>query len=428
MTEERGGRRSGMVLIIDFQDPLSGILTDLPLPLHSLPSTPHLPQSQGFNTRSLLCVPVFQHGRVVAVIQAVNKRSGKNFTEDDEHLLQYLSESTGISLAQAALFNQVIRDRRQAQVDKIFIQVLSKRCSTHKFVTNVMAAAKVLLDMQRFSLYLVDHHHQEVWVTVEEENIICVPIGVGIAGHVAQTGEILNIPDAYGWPGFNKNVDKKTGFRTKSVLCMPVISDGIDQTIIGVVQCMNRVNNKGDISQFDDNDVKLLQQFCSQLSVVMRQMMMEAAITKMNVDRRSDAVEKSSGAVPIFALAKQYRTDLDSELHYVEETSLGWALPDMEKDTSAYDHDAAHIIKSASWDLDILSMSHSDMMHAFEIKLEQFSLLENHHIESGICQNFIIRVSNTYRDNSYHNFHHAFHVFHSVQCILRAKTIGYLNR
>jgi len=80
-------------------------------------------KEKGFQTNSLICVPVFQQQRVVAVIQAVNKRVGKFFTQEDEHLLQYLSESTGISLAQAALLNQVMRDRRQAQVDKIFIEV-----------------------------------------------------------------------------------------------------------------------------------------------------------------------------------------------------------------------------------------------------------------------------------------------------------------
>jgi len=378
-----------------------------------------------FQTRSLLCVPVFQHGRVVAVIQAINKRTGKYFSEDDEHLLQYLSESTGISLSQAALFNQVLMDRRQAQVDKIFIQVLSKRCSTHKFVTNVMAAAKVLLDMERFSLYLVDHHHHEVWVTVEEENIICVPIGVGIAGHVAETGEVLNIVDAYEWPGFNKNVDKKTGFRTKSVLCMPVTSDGIDQTIIGVVQCMNRMNNRGEVTVFDENDVKLLHQFCLQLSVVMRQMMMEAAITKMNVDRKSETVEKSSSAAPVFSLAKQYRTDLESEQQFGNASALGWSLK--EDHVIAHNDETAHIIQSVNWDLDTLAMNEGEMMHAFEVKLEQFCLLENHDIESSMVQTFITKVKDTYRDNAYHNFHHAFHVFHSVQCILRSKSIGYLN-
>ena len=144
-------------------------------------------REKGFKTESLLCVPVLQQGVVVAVIQAINKRQGMFFTPDDEHMLQYLAEASGISLAHSALLNQVMSDRRQAQVDKMFIkvrakiklnntqlliqlsQLLSKRCTTHSFVINVMKAANLLFEMQRFSLYLVDHHHQEIWVTVEEE-------------------------------------------------------------------------------------------------------------------------------------------------------------------------------------------------------------------------------------------------------------------
>ncbi|GMH57733.1 hypothetical protein TrST_g2349 [Triparma strigata] len=380
-------------------------------------------KENGFHTRSLLCVPVFQQGMVVAVIQAVNKRTGKFFNDDDTHLLQYLSESTGISLAQAALFHQVIRDRRQAQVDKIFIQVLSKRCSTHKFIMNVMKAAQLLLEMERFSLYLVDHHHREVWVTVEEENIICVPLGVGIAGHVAETGDVLNIPDAYEFPKFQRDIDLKTGFRTKSVLCIPVLSSGVDKTIIGVVQGINRLNNRGDIIPFNEGDMKLMQQFGTQLSVVMRQMMMEASITKMSVDRKSAMERKSSSAVPVFSLAREYRTELDTETKYNNQHSIGWVLPDEIQNEES----GVKLVKSSDWDLDVLAMTPNEMENTFEVSLEQFNLLENHKIESKTVQTFIGRVRETYLENPYHNFHHAFHVFHSVHCILRSKSIGFLN-
>jgi hypothetical protein len=47
----------------------------------------------------------------------------------------------------------------------------------------------------------------------------------GIAGQVATTGQMLNIADAYDFPNFNQNIDKKTGYRTKAILCMPIKSD-----------------------------------------------------------------------------------------------------------------------------------------------------------------------------------------------------------
>jgi cAMP and cAMP-inhibited cGMP 3',5'-cyclic phosphodiesterase 10 len=52
------------------------------------------------------------------------------------------------------------------------------------------------------------------------------PIGKGIAGHVAQTGQGLNIADAYDDDRFNREVDLQTGYHTKNILCMPIFLRG----------------------------------------------------------------------------------------------------------------------------------------------------------------------------------------------------------
>jgi signal transduction histidine kinase len=67
---------------------------------------------------------------------------------------------------------------------------------------------------------------------------IRLPIGKGIAGYVAQTGETINIVDAYNDPRFNPEVDKRTGFRTRNMLCMAMKNK--DGKIIGVFQLMNK--------------------------------------------------------------------------------------------------------------------------------------------------------------------------------------------
>jgi transcriptional regulator with GAF, ATPase, and Fis domain len=96
----------------------------------------------------------------------------------------------------------------------------------------------------------------------------------GIAGHVATTGQILNIPgtaesfhllmqhlkclkyfaDAYDDPNFNQAIDKKTGYRTKAILCMPIKAD--DQ-VIGVLQLINKVTGAG-VFTTDDEDVMMI--------------------------------------------------------------------------------------------------------------------------------------------------------------------------
>lgn len=76
-------------------------------------------------------------------------------------------------------------------------------------------------------------------------------MGTGIAGQVARTGEVLNIPDAYSDPRFNRSVDQLTGYRTRSILCMPIFIRGV---LIGVVQMVNKRSgtfNKEDEEAFE---------------------------------------------------------------------------------------------------------------------------------------------------------------------------------
>ena len=76
----------------------------------------------------------------------------------------------------------------------------------------------------------------------------------GIAGQVATTGQTLNITDAYDNPNFNQAIDKKTGYRTKAILCMPIKAD--DQ-VIGVLQLINKISGSG-VFTSDDEDVMLI--------------------------------------------------------------------------------------------------------------------------------------------------------------------------
>jgi cAMP and cAMP-inhibited cGMP 3',5'-cyclic phosphodiesterase 10 len=78
-------------------------------------------------------------------------------------------------------------------------------------------------------------------------------IGTGIAGRVAQTGETLNISDAYNDPRFNRSIDQVTGYVTKSILCMPIFIRG---AIMGVVQMVNK--NTG---IFNDDDQEAFETF-----------------------------------------------------------------------------------------------------------------------------------------------------------------------
>ncbi|MBI4418550.1 MAG: GAF domain-containing protein [Ignavibacteriales bacterium] len=110
-----------------------------------------------------------------------------------------------------------------------------------KLLGRILDAATKSIDADRGTLYLVDDIKKELWSKVlQGENMVEIrlPVGKGLAGFVAETGEIINIPDAYNDSRFNPEVDKKTGYRTHNMLCMPMKNK--DGKIIGVFQLLNK--------------------------------------------------------------------------------------------------------------------------------------------------------------------------------------------
>lgn len=90
-----------------------------------------------------------------------------------------------------------------------------------------------------------------------KRDAVLLHLGVGIAGHVAKTLSLLNVPDAYADPRFNPKFDKETGFHTRNILCAPLLSR--DGRLLGVIQLLN----KRDSAVFSTDDETLLLAFAS---------------------------------------------------------------------------------------------------------------------------------------------------------------------
>ncbi len=121
---------------------------------------------------------------------------------------------------------------------------------------------------ERASLFLVDEARRELWLRVAQDesgNPIDqrIPIDAGIAGHVATTGASLRVDDAYAHPLFNPEVDRKTGFRTKNILCLPL--RGQRGQIFAVAQLLNR----RDGAPFDAGDEERFAKFAAPVAVIL---------------------------------------------------------------------------------------------------------------------------------------------------------------
>jgi sigma-B regulation protein RsbU (phosphoserine phosphatase) len=94
---------------------------------------------------------------------------------------------------------------------------------------------------ERGTLFLVGEKTEQIWSLIAhgpEKRGIRLPLGRGISGYVAKSGEILNIPDAHTDERFNRDVDALTGYRTQNILCLPIRNK--KGKIIAALQLLNK--------------------------------------------------------------------------------------------------------------------------------------------------------------------------------------------
>ncbi len=132
-------------------------------------------------------------------------------------------------------------------------QSLSNVMDIDELLFKIMEVVRHQLSADRCTVFLVDSERNELWSKVAHglKNEIRFPIGKGIAGYVARTGETLNIKDAYSDSRFNPEVDKKTGYKTHNLLTMPMRNK--QNEIIGVFQVLNKKSGP-----FNEEDEELL--------------------------------------------------------------------------------------------------------------------------------------------------------------------------
>jgi len=146
-------------------------------------------------------------------------------------------------------------------------------------LTEVMGA-------ERSSIFLLDEEERELRSKVAEgSEEITVPLGVGIAGEVARTGRSLRIPDVYRDSRFDPAFDHRSGFRTHSLLTVPLKTSR--SGLIGVVQVLN----KTDGGSFNEEDEELAEAFAGIAAVAI-----ETKQLFLELEQSFDAVIKGLNA------------------------------------------------------------------------------------------------------------------------------------
>ena len=217
----------------------------------------------GYRTTNILCVPIRNKNReVIGVTQVLNKHSG-DFDEEDQRLLEELSQQAAAALENARLFEKVERQQRE---EAMLLEVVSSIASEMRLgplLARILAAATQLLDSDRGTLFLYDAKRNELFSHVADgiaSAEIRFPANAGIAGECFASGKAINIPNAYEDARFHQEIDRRTGYRTRNMLCMPIVTKGAG--VIGVMQILNRK-----LGEFGPADERRLQAFCAEAAV-----------------------------------------------------------------------------------------------------------------------------------------------------------------
>lgn len=218
----------------------------------------------GFRTRNILCTPIRHKGKVIGVSQVLNKSAGP-FDQEDLTLLEALTSQAASALENAQLYDRVEKARKEEAKLLEVTSAIASELQLETLLNKVISATTEMLDADRSTLFMHDDKTDELWSRIAEglnTKEIRFPASAGIAGACFSAGEVINIPDAYADARFNQEVDKKTGYRTNNILCMPVINKNGKK--LAVIQVLNK---KG--GPFGPMDEKRLGAFCAQAAIAL---------------------------------------------------------------------------------------------------------------------------------------------------------------
>uniref|UniRef100_A0A674JPX6 Phosphodiesterase n=1 Tax=Terrapene triunguis TaxID=2587831 RepID=A0A674JPX6_9SAUR len=341
----------------------------------------------GFEVTSMLCVPVISRAtsQVVALACAFNKLGGESYTEADEHRIQHCFCYTSTVLTSTLAFQKEQKLKCECQVRG---QLARSLHDVSVLLQEIITEARNLSNAEICSVFLLDTFSHELVAKVfdggvvdDESYEIRIPADQGIAGHVATTGKILNIKDAYSHPLFYRGVDDSTGFRTRNILCFPIKNESHE--VIGVAELVNKINGPW-FSKFDEDLATAFSIYCG-ISIA-----------------HSLLYKKVHEA--------QYRSHVANEMMMyhmkVSDEEYKKLLSDGICPVESIDY------RFADFTYTPRSLPEDDTPMAILSMLQDMNFINNYKMDRQTLARFCLMVRKGYRDPPYHNWMHAFSVSH----------------
>ncbi len=216
-----------------------------------------IPAEIGYETRTMLAVPMTAGGELIGVIEVLNRKDGRPFDEADLRLLEPLASLAAVAIQRAHAY---LDSERRIRELGLFIgvgQAVSGATELDELLDTTMTMAAEVLNAEASACMQLDDSGEYLAFTVatgekgEAVKELRIPVGEGVAGWVAQHGQPLLVADTSKDPRFTGSVDEQTHFKTRSILAAPM---KIKDQLLGVLEVLNPRGG----GQFDEHHLELL--------------------------------------------------------------------------------------------------------------------------------------------------------------------------
>lgn len=421
---------------------------------------PSFDEKISFHSKQVLCAPVKDtDSNILAVVCASNKVDGSEFTSEDALYLNYAADAAGISLHKSNLLREVITSQRITEARMKLTDFVNNSTSIAEFVNLIMEEGKRLMNCDRFGFLLVDQLKKELWITqIDGQNIRMAM--KGISGLVAKTGVPVCTRDAYTHEVFDPSLDQKTGYRTTSVLCLPIFEDHAptNPKIVAVAMCINKMDGARVVS-FTARDTITMSRFCQEIQFALGRLSLDISYYKVVSDCELNGVDPSRPPQTNSAMAGANASDglssdvneaeiISSIVHkYCQSNELegldiisaassltngadAWMGADSKNDELIQLRETGTIVGIGDvdrWDFSCLDLTNADIFMSTTVIFRVFGFLDLFNISSDKFATFLSHVSSHYRNNPFHNFQHAFQTMHATYIMIRRECSAYFS-
>ncbi|MFA4916487.1 MAG: GAF domain-containing protein, partial [Syntrophales bacterium] len=212
--------------------------------------------------REVVLSPLRSGGEVIGVLMVGTIRP--DILREMEYQINRMAYTLTLAIEKNRLASSIVkRDHEMEAIKRIGGVLASSTFDMDKVLKHTMEMIEGIMNVEAGSLLFLDKNELEFKAAfnldLETVQNFRPKLGQGITGYSAARGETVLVRDVQTSQYYDPEFDRRTGFKTRSVLCVPLVSQG---KVLGVIEVLNRQN--GD---FDANDLQLLQSIATSVSI-----------------------------------------------------------------------------------------------------------------------------------------------------------------